>query len=179
MKTLIEQFPHLTSIKGITDYREEKKVTKKNLIADLKKHFPNQKFSVTNPHASTFYIKWTNGVSLTEVEKVTSKFESYENDITGDFRDFNPSEFNREFGGFKYIFETREYTEEVYKPLVTEMEKLFTVENGFRFNEAKDYFYKIWRKTSIPLNAFNFKLGRTEQDSGLIEDIYKIDYQLS
>ncbi|NCC71026.1 hypothetical protein EOM09_05580, partial [bacterium] len=117
IKELPAKYPHLKPINNYYD----KKLIKANLIADLKHNFPNTKFSVKCEHHSTYNISWTDGATVDQVTKITNKFENYSSDWTGDYRDYDPSNFNNVFGGFKYIFVNRtisqEILEDVYKTL--------------------------------------------------------------
>jgi hypothetical protein len=103
-------YPHLTPL---TTDRHDKKVIKNNLIADLKKNFPDIKFSVRCEHHSTYNVSWINGVTTDKVSKICSKFEDHVNDWSGDYRDYSPSNFNKVFGGFKYVFENRKYCDKI------------------------------------------------------------------
>ena len=114
LEALPWKFPHLTVIKN---KYEERATIKKNLVAHLKKTFPGVKFSVTKHSYDAMDVSWINGPSRREVEKVTGMFEDHVNDASGDFRDYSPSLFNTVFGGYKYIFESREVTEDIYDAL--------------------------------------------------------------
>lgn len=92
-------YPHLTPNVG-DDYR----VTKRNLVAELKHRFPETKFSVRQSSYKVYDVYWGEGAAIDDVAKVRALFEDHETDFTGDFRDYKPSTFNRVFGGFKYIF---------------------------------------------------------------------------
>lgn len=92
-------YPHLTVNKG-SEYR----LTRKNIVAELKKHFPEIKFSIRKDGYDAVRISWMGGPSYDEVDKVVMKFEDHKTDFTGDFRDPAPSNFNKVFGGLKYIF---------------------------------------------------------------------------
>ncbi len=96
---LPEKYPHLTVLDNIYD----RKALKKNFVADLKKNFPRQKFSIRTEYC-TVYVKWTGELSYNDIRKVTDKWESYKTDYSGDYRDYCPTNFNKVFGGYKYIF---------------------------------------------------------------------------
>lgn len=103
LKELPKRYPHLTENKD-DDY----KVTKRNLVAELKHRFPETKFSVRKRGYSSYDISWTSGAEWEKVNEVRHLFENHETDVTGDFRDYAPSAFNKMFGGFKYIFLNRQ-----------------------------------------------------------------------
>lgn len=132
------------------------KITKSNLIAELKNNFPGVKFSVRKSNYSTYEVEWTDGPSAEKVENVTGKFESYSTDETGDFRDYNPSNFNRVFGGFKYVSEYRNYS-----PKIEALKKSFD-----SYSIEGRILYRELRRTDIPAN---FTEVRFEGDELIFE----------
>ncbi len=141
INNLPKLYPHLTPL---TD-RYDKKVIKSNLIAELKKNFPNIKFSVRCKHYDTYNVSWVNGVTTDKVKKITNKFEDHCNDWSGDYRDYNPSNFNKVFGGFKYVFENRKYCDKI--------EALYN--KNWQSDEAREHnskLNKVLWKTDIPSN---------------------------
>ena len=104
------KFPHLTPIQ---EGARRQATAIDNIRTDLKKHFPKIKFSVRKDGYDSINISWTDGATTDEIKKVTDKYEDHETDWSGDFRDYSPSNFNRVFGGSKYVFERREWSEGV------------------------------------------------------------------
>lgn len=98
-KELPNIYPHLTP-NPTDDYR----ITKRNLVAELKHRFPTTKFRVNKRGYKTYNVYWEGSTEVDAVRKVRALFEDHVTDQTGDFRDYSPSVFNRVFGGFKYIF---------------------------------------------------------------------------
>lgn len=88
-------YPHLKPIKE--DYR----VAKENLIAELKTNFKGEKFSVRLRRG---VLRISTTVSTEEVKKITDKFITSVSSYCGDFRDSKYSNFTEVFGGFDYIF---------------------------------------------------------------------------
>lgn len=156
-------YPHLTP-----NPQDDSKTTKSNLIAELKKNFPAVKFSVTKRHYSSYDIEWTNGPTREEVAKITGKFEDHETDYTGDFRDYSPSNFNRVFGGFKYVFENRNISAEI-SALLPQLAELLA---DYKGAHPEEIFRRILSRTPIPANAQNFRIERTDLTCGQIEDFY-------
>lgn len=161
-------YPHLTP-----NPKGDDKITKANLIAELKKHFPDTKFSVKKENYSTYYVRWTNGATAENVAKITGKFEEYCTSYCGDFRDFNPSNFTRVFGGFKYVFESRTQSEEI-SALAP---KLAEVLNNPDFDTQREL-HKIFCKTNIPQNAINFDIIKTGIKCGSVSEFYTISFDL-
>jgi hypothetical protein len=158
-------YPHL-----IPNPQDDHKTTKSNLVAELKKNFPAVKFSVKKRNYSTYDVEWTNGATREEVAKITGKFEDYATDFTGDYRDYSPSNFNRVFGGFKYVFEYRNQSEEINALLPNLVELL----NGYNGDYPEQILHRIFSRTHIPANAKNFRIERTEVKAGQIENFYAI-----
>jgi hypothetical protein len=86
--------------------QNNEKVTKSNLIKLLKMRFPEIKFSVRKEHYGTYNVSWTNAVLAGEIARVGRMFEDHCSSYCGDFRDYEPSLFNKLFGGFKYVFDS-------------------------------------------------------------------------
>jgi Large polyvalent protein associated domain 29 len=176
LEALPGMYPHL---KPIGQYFNGYQAEKSNLASELKKCFPNQKFSLKKSDKNSILqavdICWTDGVTEKEVRDVVGKFVSYENDITGDFRDYAPSNFNRVFGGFKYVSE--------YRTMSREIEMLHEVIDeiipNLEMYESKRLLREIWYKTSIPTNASNFRITRTDCTCGSHSDFYKLEFDLS
>lgn len=103
----------------------DQKTAIQNIRIELKQNFPLVKFSVTKDGYSSINIRWNDGPNTDEVEKIVDKYEDSETDETGDFRDYNPSEFNKLFGGSKYVFTNRHMSEESEKILNTWAESIF------------------------------------------------------
>ena len=163
-------YPHLTP-----NPQDDSKTTKNNLIAELKKNFPAVKFSVTKRHYSSYSVEWTNGLTREEVAKITGKFEDHETDFTGDFRDPAPSNFNRVFGGFKYVFENRRQSEDISALLPQLTDFLSSYKGG---DYPEQILHRIFSRTPIPANAHNFRIERTAVTCGQIEDFYALVFDV-
>lgn len=162
-------YPHLTP-----NPRDEDKITKGNILAELRRNFPGVKFSAKKRHYSSYTISWTNGPTLREVAKITGKFEDHATDFTGDFRDPAPTNFTRIFGGFKYIFEERAKSEDINALLPQLVELL----NGYKSEYPEQILHRIFSRTHIPTNAQNFRIERTDVTCGQIEDFYRLVYDV-
>lgn len=163
-------FPYLT-----VNPKDEASITANNIRADLKHHFPGVKFSVRKDHYSTYYVSWTNGPTDEAVSKIVDKYEDHCTDITGDFRDLNPSNFNKVFGGFDYVFTSREIEKSIYDVLLPQFAKLYTYESW----GSDQILYRIVRRTEIPIAATSFNIIIDDSfEGGSIEDGYKITFDL-
>jgi hypothetical protein len=73
----------------------------------LKVNYPGVKFSVTHK-GSAIRVSWSGGPDFAEVNNLARKFEDHQPDYTGDFMDYNPTVFNKLFGGETYVFLTKD-----------------------------------------------------------------------
>ena len=82
-----------------------------NIRTELKRKFPGVKFSVvskTFSGGSDVCVKYTGGPAYEAVEKIVSRYQNSHADAEcGDYIDYDPSDFNRVFGGVKFTFVTR------------------------------------------------------------------------
>jgi len=168
VKNLPSLYPHLKV--NPTNIKEEKA----NLVAELKKNFPTIKFSVTKDGYSTIRIKWENGPTVAEVEAISNKFESYQSSYCGDYRDPSPTNFNNVFGGFKYVFTSRSQSADINALLPNLVEML----GDYKGKYPEQILYRLFCKMSIPVNASNFEIIKTDINCGSIEDFYTISYTM-
>lgn len=157
----------------ILNEADERKTTKKNLVALLKQNFPGIKFSVRTDYSKAD-ISWENGATAQQVERIAYLFESYESSDCGDYRDFAPSNFNRVFGGFKYIFTNRKMSEDLKEKLSPEAKQIS------KDQYPENFIYCLFCEKSIPKNAENFRIEKKEnQFSGRYEsDFYELKFDL-
>jgi hypothetical protein len=156
--------------------KDEQPITKKNMIAELKKHFGAFKFSVRKRDYTAYYVSWVNGPTVEEVDNVVQKFCDSCSSQCGDFRDSNPSNFTNHFGGFKYIFTDRDQSAEI-EALREDFKALLESKN---FLQGEDQYYhlqlmhKVFYRTSIPANATNFKMIESEKNCGSDYDLFSL-----
>lgn len=111
------EYAHLTRVDLIESYKEKRKATGNNLRAELKKHFPTTKFSVRYSSFSggdAYDIRWTDGPTYDDVDKVADKFQLYRPDelSQGDYWDPHSTHFTRMYGDASYINCHRDISEE-------------------------------------------------------------------
>jgi hypothetical protein len=159
--------PHL-----LVNPTDDQNTTKKNIVLELKKNFPNFKFSVRKDYYDSYTVAWADGPTEGEVDNVVSKFVDHENDFTGDFRDPNPSNFNKVFGGFKYVSTSRSFSEKVSALLDSFKILDKTKDNDFSW-EVETNFYRILRKTSFASNVEFLEIKKIEGFSGSYEDSFE------
>jgi len=165
---LPSRYPHLTPINQKEDRYKQFRA---NLVAELKHCFPGAKFSIKKRSYSSVDVCWTNGPALRDVKLVTSKFEDHVTDFTGDFRDYEPSNFNHVFGGIDYVFEEREYSFD-YEKLTDELATRANIER----RDASGDLYAMFQKTSFPKEVSNLRIDVTGIRCGSISDYYTIAF---
>lgn len=141
-----------TRARLIVDYsyleRNEKNdhnIVGKNIRTELKRNFPGVKFSVRFDSFSggdEFSICWEDGPTKEQVDLVVSKYQNHHSDFTGDYWDYDPSEFNNLFGGVSYVSTDRTITEKAIEAMRKKYPDL-TEENKttYHFEEERAGFY--------------------------------------
>lgn len=171
-KDLIQIYPYFTINKN-----QDQAITKKNLVIELKKHFPKVKFSVKKEYYDCYGISWFETVTIEEVDNVIRKFIDHETDETGDFRDANPSNFNRVFGGFKYISTYRKFGNSK-QILLEQLSVLLGNDDKLYPNHVSDVLYRLLRKTSFPIGVTAKEIKQKEDfEGGSIEDMFYISFE--
>jgi hypothetical protein len=148
-----------------SDKEYSAKTAIKNVRKELKTEFPNVKFSVKRRDCNVIDISWTDGPTSKMVEEISGKYEDHESDWSGDFRDYNPSVFNRLFGGAKYVFENRHMNDETEKVFDTWAAKQFEKDNTFDCYDPTNLAYKLFVHCEIPDSDFEITIN--EKTCGL------------
>ena len=164
------KYPYLT-----VNTQDDNKITKANIVSALKHNFPTVKFSVRKRHHSSYEVEWTDGSSYDSVKSIVGKFVDHHMDITGDYNDYDPSNFNRVFGGFSYIFCERNKSEEV-KNLLPALNKLNP--NTHNIHENPDLLHRIFSKTSFPAGAIITGVEAKKNFTGSFDDAFQITYDM-
>ncbi|WP_026715220.1 LPD29 domain-containing protein [Flavobacterium daejeonense] len=169
---LIEFYPEF-----IINENQHQGTTKKNLVVELKKNFPKVKFSVKKEFSDCYSVTWFESVTIEEVDNVVRKFIDHQNDVSGDFRDYTPTNFNKLFGGFKFISTYRNFGDSK-ELLLEKLGELMNDTDRNYPNNVSDTLYRLLRKTSFPIGAKvigikkddNFKGGNSEDSFTIIFD---------
>lgn len=164
---LKNEMTHLTINEG-----NDQKTTKLNLIADLKLNFPGVKFSVRKEDYSTYYIRWENGPADDDVSKITDKYQDHHSDqLTGDFWDYDPSNFNQVFGGFKFVMTSRGFSEKINALYETYKDQF----SGRNMDSAQ-IIGRLIRMTTMPAKFDTVKIKRTGITCGDFTEFYKLSF---
>lgn len=136
----------------------------KNIRIELKRLFPDIDFKVRSEYSSV-NIYWNNGPTKAQISAITSKYEDHESDVTGDFRDYKPSLFNRIFGGCNFVFENRHITDEVFEIFFQWSKQRFS--DTTNDDELKRRAYSHCHETDIP-DYFPFVLQWNDEKKDFI-----------
>lgn len=115
IKFLKKEYSYLEQVSENNRY--DHKLVGRNIRTELKKNFPNTKFSVRYSSFSggdEYSITWVDGALYKDVLKVVEKYQEKHPDpySCGDYWDTKPSNFNNLFGGVSYIMAQRTISEE-------------------------------------------------------------------
>ncbi len=131
-----------------------------NIRIEFKRNFPNVKFSITSDYGKVD-INWLDGPTTESVAKITSKYEDHKTDITGDYRDPDPSLFNNVFGGCKYVFEQRSMKPETERVLMQWANERFDKGEKYDTHYAGNLAYRLFCDYEIPANGFEIMPKQT------------------
>lgn len=112
-----EENPHLAPIEP-GEYASAAFVAK-NVRRDLKKAFPGVKFGVTSER-STINVRWNDGPTSESVRDLITRYETGYFDGMTDCYVSEPSAWNDVFGGVRYVFEIRSYSDAAVARAITE-----------------------------------------------------------
>lgn len=123
-----------------------------NIRADLKKHFPGVKFSVTSDYSSV-NVHWTDGPKAELVDELLAKYEQGKFDGMEDYYKSIKTPFNTVFADVKYIFTSRTLSDETLAKLIVLANEqcgtsysIADYHNGVTF--YNDYFRRALQKFS-------------------------------
>src|SRR3990167_5266117 len=107
-----------------------------NLRKELKRAFPNTKFSVSSNSYSggcSIDIHWTDGVTTDDVEKISNKYQYADFDGMTDSTTYRDEIFTDVFGGAKYVMEQRSVSDAAFNAQAVKMgypEAVFNSQTG-------------------------------------------------
>lgn len=117
IEKLIRRYPYLLIVDKEKEYTSSLITAAKNIRIELKKAFPNIKFSVTTQRfagGDSIDISWTDGVAYTRVENIVSKYQYGKFNGMEDIYEYNDNLFNDVFGAAKYVSACRHQTSVLY-----------------------------------------------------------------
>lgn len=118
-----------------------------NIRADLKKHFPGIKFSVTSDY-SAVNVRWTDGPKEADVELLLNKYEQGKFDSMEDYYKSIRTPFNTVFSDVKYIFTNRHISDECMIHIINSAnEKCGTTYSLEDYHEGRTFYNDYFRRT--------------------------------
>lgn len=171
-ESLPARYPHLAQ-----NQKQEQAATKKNILADLKSSFPGIRFSGRKEYYDCYSFSWNDGPTEQQVTDVIKKFEDHKTDSTGDFRDMAASNFNKVFGGFKYVSATRNITADA-KALSLILEPIMgNIADGEPSYFAECLVARILRNTPYPDGKAVSGIARNSVASGTPDQLFYITFE--
>ena len=179
---LKKKYSYLTIKTKDTTTRDETN----NVRKVLKKEFPTTKFSVRYESFSggdACRISWTDGPKEEDVRPVVKMFQDHHSDWSGDYWDYDPSNFNRLFGGFKFVSTSRDISEEkideVSQKVLNEvpaflLRKTYQEARGLKDNDNKENLEKVLDETA----KSNLEQSMKEKIYRVCNDVWKYDTNL-
>lgn len=170
-ENLLKEYSYLERVRD-NDYKAKRKITGDNIRRELKKHFPNVKFSVRHSSFSggaDYTVRWENGPLRNVVDAVVSKFQDSHSDYTGDYWDYDPSEFNKLFGGEKYIMVYRDASADYREKVLAKYDGL-TSDNWKTYAGLPDGFSRGWMFEDWRNPTFEELLDRLFHYTDLTQD---------
>jgi len=163
INSLPKLYPYLTPIK---EGNKNKIQLMNNIRAILKYNFKGVKFSVRREHYSSCVISWTDGPTVNDVEKYVNLFEDHSPDWSGDFSDYNPSNFNAVFGGIQFVSTNRNMSDKVETLIYPICKELFK-KDPFSCNSFENFAYRLFVGCTIPINGEVVGVKGTGENHGL------------
>lgn len=104
------KYPHLTP----SDISGKKSIitAASNIRKELKAAYPHIKFSVVSRHGSSIDISWTDGPTSESINAIVKKYQEGSFDGMIDCYEYSTTNFNRVFGGARYVFCNRTESKE-------------------------------------------------------------------
>jgi hypothetical protein len=147
--------------------------------AELKKIFPDIKFSVTSDTFSmgnSVHISWTDGPTSKQVEEITDKYQYGHFDGMTDMYEYTNS--REDIPQAKYVSAHRKISEELTAILLPQLTELLgEIEPGDWHNKPESILGRIIYKTSFPTQWKVKGIERTEVTAGQFEDFYKVTFE--
>jgi len=109
-KALQTANPHLVPV---SEKNHSRVAAAKNIRKELKKVFPNTKFSVVGDSfagGDAIRICWKDGATTEQVEAITNKYKAGHFDCLQDLYEYNDTAWTDAFGDAKYISTSRDYS---------------------------------------------------------------------
>ncbi len=122
----------------------------KNVRKDLKLAFPKAKFSVKSDSYSCIRVKWEDGPTTKQVDKLLSKFKPGRFNGMEDIYEHASTPFSDQYGSVDYLFTNREPTKATLQMVIDHLWLAFPVELGSVEKPSCDDGVWCWNRKLIP-----------------------------
>jgi hypothetical protein len=118
MAALVKANPHLIPVEKCKNPRL---AATKNIRIELKRAFPEVKFSITS---STFSmgdaidVSWTDGPTVSQVDQIIGKYKAGSFDSMNDIYEYSNNAWTNAFGDAKYVHSRREYSDKMLTSVI-------------------------------------------------------------
>lgn len=117
------QAPEYADLLTVDNASNTTNIATKNIRILLKKNFNGVKFSVRKQDYTCINVSWTDGPTKDAVEAVIGQFQEGSFDGMVDMYEYNTTSFNRVYGGVKYLFCQRSYSDELIAEAIAQLRK--------------------------------------------------------
>ena len=176
---IVKDYPYLKQ----TSARELSCVTAaRNIRTELARAFPGIKFSVRRAGFDRIDVSWQEGPTASEVREIGNKYGAGYFDSMQDMYVSSHEVWSEVFGGVRYVFGYRSFSDGVYRTLTRDLSALNNLPyaegdlhmQAIADRQTTDIIDKVLAKTGIPAGHRITGLERTGCTCGLIEEFYSI-----
>ncbi|CAI2533741.1 Uncharacterised protein [Serratia ficaria] len=137
--------------KGVDKYRGS--LAAKNIRKELKRYFPQVKFSVRENVHGSIYIKWMDGPVKEKVNEITCKYKSGGYNGQNEIYEYRTSPFNEVYGSADYIKLNREFSDAMIERAISITWRIYrSILKTIKKPSVEDY--KKGRLMSVLTNRF-------------------------
>ncbi|WP_083196350.1 LPD29 domain-containing protein [Serratia sp. 14-2641] len=146
-KEFQDEIERLKNAPEYSDLSQEQKGVSQvtaNIRKELKKAYPGVKFGVRKRHTCSVEISWTDGPKEDEIKIIAGKYKDGHFNSMADIYEYCDTPFNKVYGGVKYLFIKREFSDVLTEKAIQE----FNAKFGDRFENVNLDRYKsgeLWR----------------------------------
>ena len=150
-----------------------------NIRRELKAAFPGIKFSVRSDSYSggdSVDIRWELGPTSREVDAITNKYQEGSFDGMVDLYTYDSDDsWTRKHGGAQYV-QTSRNCSAAREAVERQLAELYRAESPYDLQTSA---WRILAKYSFPAAAVVTGVERTEEDGGLIEDVFRPTFTIA
>ncbi|MQL50088.1 MULTISPECIES: LPD29 domain-containing protein [Photorhabdus] len=166
----VKSMPEYSDLLTVDKVQDATNCAAKNIRILLKKHFKGVTFSVRKRHYTCINVSWTDGPTKDAVEDVIGRFQEGEFNGMQEMYEYNCTPFHRVYGGVKYLFCGRDFSDELIAEAIEILRKKYG-ENTIK----PEYTVVAYRKGGLWSECREqFHHGLQSKIDSLLSDINKI-----